>query len=85
MTKERKRQYYVNKVMAQRPVRLKLKGCPRCGGDIGVDKDQHGWYESCIQCGYLKDLVIVGMGQVRDEIPVGKKYRKRDYPRRVVV
>jgi len=39
---------------------LRPKSCPRCKtGDIGVDKDHHGWYEYCIQCGYLRDLVGV--------------------------
>ena len=39
---------------------MRPKSCPRCKtGDIGVDKDHHGWYEYCIQCGYLRDLVGV--------------------------
>ncbi len=39
---------------------LKLKSCPRCKkGDIGLDRDHHGWYEYCIQCGYVRDLVSV--------------------------
>ena len=35
---------------------LRLKGCPRCKGDVVVERDQWGWYEQCIQCGYLRDL-----------------------------
>ncbi|NQT31921.1 MAG: hypothetical protein HQ588_06265 [Deltaproteobacteria bacterium] len=39
---------------------LRPKSCPRCKtGDVGVDKDHHGWYEFCIQCGYLRDLIGV--------------------------
>ncbi len=39
---------------------LRPKSCPRCKtGDIGVDRDYHGWYEYCIQCGYMRDLVGV--------------------------
>jgi len=39
---------------------LRPKSCPRCKtGDIGVDRDYHGWYEYCIQCGYMHDLVDV--------------------------
>ena len=34
----------------------KLKGCPRCKGDILVDRDLDGWYQSCLQCGYRGDL-----------------------------
>ena len=37
-------------------VRLRLKGCPRCRGDLVVELDQWGWYKECIQCGYLHDL-----------------------------
>jgi len=36
---------------------LKLKDCPRCKkGNVIFDRDQYGWYEYCIQCGYLRDL-----------------------------
>jgi hypothetical protein len=42
------------------PKMLRPKSCPRCKtGDIGVDRDYHGWYEYCIQCGYMRDLVGV--------------------------
>ncbi len=33
-----------------------LKGCPRCKGDMLVDRDFNGWYQSCLQCGYYGDL-----------------------------
>ncbi|MFC1893744.1 hypothetical protein ACFLYR_06960 [Chloroflexota bacterium] len=35
---------------------LRLKGCPKCRGDIRRDEDHYGWYEQCIQCGYMRDL-----------------------------
>ena len=35
---------------------LQLKGCPRCQGDLVLDKDHFGWYQSCIQCGMNIDL-----------------------------
>ena len=35
---------------------LKLKGCPKCQGDVRIDRDQYGWYEQCMQCGSLYDL-----------------------------
>ena len=46
---------------------LRQKSCPRCKkGDIGVDRDQYGWYEYCIQCGYTRDLVdLAGPEQER--------------------
>jgi len=35
---------------------LRLKGCPRCKGDILIDRDHLSWYEQCIQCGYQHDI-----------------------------
>ena len=35
---------------------FRLKSCPRCKGDIVIERDRWGWYEQCIQCGYLRDL-----------------------------
>ncbi|MFQ5996982.1 MAG: hypothetical protein ACE5KP_05090 [Dehalococcoidales bacterium] len=35
---------------------LRFKSCPRCKGDVLVDRDHHGWYEECLQCGYQRDM-----------------------------
>jgi len=32
------------------------KRCPRCGGNIYVEKDFCGWNEKCLQCGYTSEL-----------------------------
>ena len=40
-------------------MRLRLKSCPRCGGDLRVDRNRDEWYEQCIQCGYLSFLESV--------------------------
>lgn len=32
-----------------------LKSCPRCGGDLFIDRDIYGHYISCLQCGYMLD------------------------------
>jgi hypothetical protein len=32
--------------------RWKLKGCPRCSGDLNIIHDNLGCYEDCLQCGY---------------------------------
>lgn len=34
---------------------LKFKSCPRCNGDVNVDSDWYGDYQSCLQCGWSKD------------------------------
>jgi hypothetical protein len=57
----------VDKVLSQ-------KNCPRCKkGNIGVDRDQYGWYEYCIQCGYTRDLI--SMGEPGQQA-LGKRQRK---------
>ena len=33
----------------------KLKGCPRCGGAVAVERDSRGAYENCINCGWERD------------------------------
>ena len=35
---------------------IKLKACPKCHGDLYLERDQYGRYMSCLQCGHLKDL-----------------------------
>jgi len=34
----------------------KLHGCPRCGGDMFLQKDEYGWCEQCLQCSYSHQL-----------------------------
>jgi len=33
-----------------------LKACPRCRGDLYLDRDIYGTYLECVQCGYIRDL-----------------------------
>jgi len=37
-------------------VRWRLKSCPRCGGDLLIDRDLDHWYEQCLQCSFRKEL-----------------------------
>jgi len=37
----------------------RLKSCPRCDGDVFLERDISGWYERCLQCGYNRDLGAV--------------------------
>ncbi len=49
---------------------LRLKGCPRCGGDVLVDKAYEDIDEVCIQCGYRNYL------SATDEMEESKKLVK---------
>ena len=35
-----------------------FKGCPRCKGDVYVEKDSFGTYRKCIQCGRMQELEL---------------------------
>jgi len=55
--------------------RWRLKSCPRCGGDIFIDRDLDNWYEQCLQCSYrvdLKTLVPIKSG-FKESVPVREK------------
>jgi hypothetical protein len=49
-----------------------LNSCPRCNGDMVLgNKDEYGWYEQCLQCGYLRDLEAIV--QIEQQRAKGKK------------
>ena len=36
---------------------VSFKACPRClAGDVVREGDTFGWYDLCLQCGFVKDL-----------------------------
>ena len=35
---------------------IRFKACPKCAGDLYVNKDVQGNFLNCLQCGYLKDI-----------------------------
>jgi len=35
---------------------LIIRVCPRCKGNVLLDRDLYGWYEQCLQCSYLRDV-----------------------------
>ncbi|MBN1643449.1 MAG: hypothetical protein JW856_01315 [Dehalococcoidales bacterium] len=57
----------------------KLKGCPRCNGDLFIQREADGWYEECLLCGYQKDVsrfITVGTGgqiKINSQLAVGQK------------
>jgi len=48
--------------------RWRLKSCPRCGGDIFIDRDLDNWYEQCLQCSYRVDLKT--LAEFKESVPV---------------
>ena len=37
---------------------LYLKQCPRCKGDMHMNRDIYGTYKECLQCGHMIDLDV---------------------------
>ena len=31
------------------------KSCPRCGGDLNLERDSYGAFKTCIQCGHIEE------------------------------
>ncbi len=34
-----------------------LKSCPKCRGDLCLEQDHYGAFQTCLQCGYLRELI----------------------------
>jgi len=51
-------------------LRWRLKACPRCQGDVYIDKDAEGWFEQCLQCGCRRGFKELGEFN-RDAVGVG--------------
>jgi len=50
----------------------KLKGCPRCAGDVFIEQEKNSWDEACLACGYRKVVSKTTLGQMT-QIEEGKK------------
>ncbi len=35
-----------------------FKGCPKCKGDVYVEKDSFGTYRKCLQCGRMQEIEL---------------------------
>jgi len=57
---------------------LKTEGrCPKCGGNLYLDRDYNGWYEQCLQCAYLKDLATVYEHKKQAQVKSGNDSEKK--------
>ncbi|MFC2022247.1 hypothetical protein ACFLTR_03440 [Chloroflexota bacterium] len=53
----------------------KFKSCPRCGGDVFIDRDLDGWYELCLQCSHRSELK--SLAEFKEPVPIGRTRSKR--------
>ena len=57
-------------------VRWRIKSCPRCHGDMFIDKGLYGWYEQCLQCSYqqeLKEMQFKKQSPEREKVAVRRR------------
>jgi DNA-directed RNA polymerase subunit M/transcription elongation factor TFIIS len=48
----------------------RLDSCPKCKGQLLLEKDNYGLYQQCLQCGYLHDLQtfsVLDSEEIEDE------------------
>ncbi|MBA7631145.1 hypothetical protein ES703_38672 [subsurface metagenome] len=57
-------------------VRWKVRSCPRCGGDMFVDRDLDFWYEQCLQCSYKVELKT--LDRFKEPVSTGGTGSNRD-------
>ena len=50
-------------------VKWRSKSCPRCGGDMFIDRDLDSWYEQCLQCSYR--IEMKPMAKVKESVLAG--------------
>ena len=49
---------------------IKFKSCPKCSGDLDLNRDCYGSYLNCFQCGYIKDLDSLDKPAVKKPEPI---------------
>ncbi|MDD4858763.1 MAG: hypothetical protein PHR56_00955 [Dehalococcoidales bacterium] len=52
------------------------ENCPKCGGSVYLDSDEHGWFMHCLQCGHTKDLEVI-VNNVREQAATGRRGSRR--------
>ena len=52
---------------------MQLKSCPKCHGDMFIERDNFGPFQQCLQCGLIKDLVDPSALVTQPVQPKGKK------------
>ncbi len=59
--------------------------CPKCGGNLYLDRDYNGWYEQCLQCAYIKDLGVMYQNRIIKAVEPARikkaNINKKDNPR----
>lgn len=60
-----------------------LRSCPKCHGDMYLEKDSYGTFRQCLQCGLVRDLAVPAL-MTAASLPVLAPAR-RGRPRKVAI
>ncbi|MBM3131975.1 MAG: hypothetical protein FJZ95_02935 [Chloroflexi bacterium] len=60
---------------------FKIKGCPRCRGDIFVENALEGLCELCLQCGYRHEHSAYRVLAPQEEMPRRRRRRRTAKPK----
>jgi hypothetical protein len=55
-------------------VKWRVRSCPRCSGDLFLDRDLDFWYQQCLQCSYRVELKPLS---VKEATPTGDRQAKK--------
>ena len=58
-----------------------LKSCPKCRGDLCLEQDHYGTFQTCLQCSYLRGLI----DRSGNPVPAVQPMPTKGSPHRVVV
>ena len=42
--------------MMRNTTKFYFKACPKCGGDMYLDRDAYGYFRKCLQCSKIVEL-----------------------------
>ena len=60
-----------------------LKSCPKCQGDLCLEQDHYGAFQTCLQCGYLRELIDRSGNPISavQPLPIKESPRRLSVPR----
>ncbi len=64
---------------------LYLKSCPKCHGDMYLEKDSYGVFRQCLQCGLVRDLDAPMTSVAQAAAAVAQEEHRRGRKRKVAI
>jgi hypothetical protein len=64
---------------------LYLKSCPKCHGDMYLEKDNYGAFRQCLQCGLIRDMDVPAALTAQAALAVPDEAHRRGRKRKTAV